>query len=169
MSLKELHEEKKQNELNELMEKYIPKRVTVRQFVELIADDKDCYITRGGKATYYYGSIKDIPECLLDLELIEFSPKFERRDDGLGLSWYIVLFVYPNTILDLLSLEFTNWHTMPKGVYDATYKATINQKDPELSILREIDKVKTGSKNIFVPIPDEELIVEDGEKMREER
>lgn len=162
MGLRKTYEEKRQAELmeNELMEKYVPKRITVRQLIELITDDKECFITRGGKTAYYYGSVNEIPKCLLDLELIEFVPKFEKRDDGLGLSWYLVMFVYPNALLDMLAMNISGLATSPKYLYDDLYNSYVSRENPILDILREMD----NRQERIAPVPLVNTITESEEE-----
>lgn len=130
-----------------MTEKLFQKRITVGQLIELMSEEKFCYISKGGKSLYYEGFIKDIPDCLLDLEMLEISPKFKKREDDLGLIWDIGLYVYPNDNLDFLLLDNKSLPRLDKKTYDEIYNNFVNPFGIETSEEERSDKEEDGTEN----------------------
>lgn len=129
---KEIIKEQEQEQIFKLKEELLPKKITIRQIIELMSREKYCYITKGGKSLYFSGKLKDIPKCLLDLDMIEISlkPKSDEYDIG--------FYVYPNEFLDLLNLLFENLYDTYKELYDECYNNYATKENPILAILEEL-------------------------------
>ena len=158
--------------------------MTVRELLELVSQTRTVKIKPAGRRVYYVGSATEVPEGLMECEIVEIGPSLDAEIDPILIAW-----VTADKDWDLIFDCFGHADDAASSVYDSAYYQLIGDRETQeleaQKILRQNREnranrwyIENGikppiypnirefvGKPVLEPIPEELLIVDECEEM----
>ena len=124
--------------------------MTVKDLLEVIGFEKEIYIKPSGRRTYYDGTTKKVPKCLMNMTVREIVTEVNYESDERATKRYyggFGIYVDSDSALDCLVDAIPNIVDTDVNLYDGCFQDFINDPEKgmkELAEMKEIDELMSN-------------------------